>query len=188
MSDHRSPEPKAGAWRRLLAAMCIGSASSACVNGASLPQPPISMAVDVSRAQVVVETEFEVKEEAFYAFNLAYPFKEGDKEDRARAVRLVGAPIQNPSTGRWDAAGAELELHLSVQALAADGVAARSIHESDVKRPRESSATADKLVSRLAAVRLGPGRFKVRLVNQHDAPKYHEARVDFSIVRAYMGK
>lgn len=188
MSGRLPFRPPGGAWRRLLATMCIGGATSACVNGASLPHPPISLAVDMSRAQTVVEAEFEVKEEAFYAFNLVYPFREGDKEDRERAVQLAGAPVQDPTTGRWDAPGADLEVRLSLLALAADGRAAHSIHVSDVKQPRESSATADKLVSRLAAVKLGPGRFKVKLINQHDAPKYQGARMDFSIVRAYMGK
>ncbi len=188
MSEDRPSVQREVGWRRALAALCIGGTASACMHAAGLPQPPLSFAVDMSRAQTVIDAEFEIKEEAFYAFNLVYPFKVDDKGDRARAVRLAGAPVQNSTTGRWDAPGADLQVRLSVQALSADGRTAHSIHDSDTSQPRESSATPDKLISRLAAVKLQPGRFRVKLINQHDAPTYRGARMEFSIVRAYVGK
>ncbi|RRS06149.1 hypothetical protein EIP75_00675 [Aquabacterium soli] len=187
MSKPRTPGLP-GIGRRVLAALFIGGASSGCVNGAGLQHPPFQLPVDMSHAQTVVEAEFEIREETFYAFNLLYPFKEGDAAGRAQAVRLAGAPFLNPATGRWEEPGAGIDVHLSVIALAADGGQDRTVHDSEIERPRKTSATADKLVSRLASVKLAPGRFKVRLVNRHDAPQYRDAGTQFSVVRAYMGK
>lgn len=172
---------------RSLALLVVGGASSGCVSAGEVLRPPFAQPFEVWRAEQSIEAEFDVREEVFYAFNLRFFYNPDQPQDRHRVWDLTGGNRRDAATGEWATPGAPLVLRLTVVSMTG-GQPGAVVHDGDIRQPKETSIGSGVLVSRLQAIKLTPGRFKVTVRSLQESPSLSGVRTDFQVVRAYMGK
>lgn len=175
------------AWQRCLALLVIGGASTGCVSGNEVLKPPFAQPWEVWRAEQSVDVEFDIREEAFYAFNLRFFYNPDQQQDRNRVWDLTGGNRKDAATGHWVTPGAPLVLRLTVVSMTG-GQPGAVVHDGEIRQPKQTSSGSGVLVSRLQAIKLAPGRFKVTVRSLQEAPSLSGVRADFQVARAYMGK
>lgn len=175
------------ACRRSLALLVMGGASTGCVSGGEVLKPPFAQPWEVWRAEQSVDVVFDIREEAFYAFNLRYLYNPDQQQDRNRVWDLTGGNRKDATTGHWVRPGAPLVLRLTVVSMNGDQPG-EVVHDGEIRQPKLTSWGSGVLVSRLQAIKLTPGRFKVTARSLQEAPSLNGVRTEFQVARAYMGK
>ena len=179
-----SKNPTSWVLRRLTLLASICMLATAC-GGSDIPKPPIYVPVALHEVNSLVSLDVEIVKQDVYGFQLTYPFRAGDETDWARAWKLAGGSFKD-ADGHWVERGSPVTVRLAIEHISSNS--RQRIFEQIVSNPKLSSSGADRLYANLAEMRLDPGRFRVTLVVLASDPSLSDAKADFRVGKAYVGK
>lgn len=172
--------------RRLLMLSAALPLFSACNAGDDLPTPPIILPFEVQKAGTKIEAIFRIDEPARYRFKLEFLFNKNDPEDRLRVKKLVGSSGINKYTGRPVDTGIPIPIRIRVFEI--NDVEERAILDKEVTELALYGSTAERFDKKIVDSDLSPGQYRVSIDSLEDIPELQKTRVEFAIVRAYIGK
>ena len=139
--------------------------------GLQSPSPPFEEAMDAS---TTLQTEFAVRHTDLYAVELNYRFDRTSQAERDAAWSFAGG----------NATGASLHAEVEINKISDTKI--RLLHET-VQKPKLTSWGAGVLSSELAARRLTPGKYNLR-VKLVGGPPPPGIGLTVSVSKAYRGK
>jgi hypothetical protein len=162
----------------------ISSFLISCSCTANPPTPPIIKQIDLSKAGEKLHLIVRIKESHDYDFQLRFMFSEGDAADRARIKEIVEG--NSEKLRRKDNYGIEIPLTIKVAKIHEAGELL--IQESDLSHYETTSFGSDHFTKTIIRLDLEPGTYRVIITNKTDIPLLETTLINFSIVRAYLGK
>lgn len=158
--------------------MAVLSWLSACADGTSPPNPPLSFPFSVEKAGNKVESVFRINKERYYSFSILLLSKKGDKADRERVRKLAGDP-QVDMNGKPTNPGTQIPLRLKLNLVTSAGE--KTILEKEISEQKLWAQSEDGFSRLIDAAILKPGDYRVSVESLKDVPQLEGTPVSFEI-------
>lgn len=157
--------------------------SSSCT--ADPPGPPLTNQIDLSKSGERLQLVMKIKEPHYYDFQLRFMFSESDAADRRRVKEIVEGHLES-SSKTDDSYGIKIPLNINIMKIEKGGDIL--IQESDLSDFKTTSFGSDHFTKTIIRLDLDPGIYRVIITNKTNIPALEKTQINFSIVRAYLGK
>jgi hypothetical protein len=156
---------------------------SACT--ASPPEPPISIPFTIHKKGSILESEFVIKEDAKYEFNLFFRYKENNQADYLKVRQFIGE-AKLGGDGNPIVPGILTPLELKVIQL--DDPLTGGEHIVLDKSGQVFKWTSTKhggFIKEITRVSLIPGHYRATIISKTDIPVLEGTVVEFEIRRFF---